>query len=75
MVCGFKPSLTEEMGEGINTEGTVVDQNGANKETPDEHLKSRGAECWVVYVQDHAEIVTKNGEEYWGNDIVLIEPP
>ncbi len=39
VVRGWKPPLPDEMGEGVNAEGAVVQKNSADEESPRQHLK------------------------------------
>lgn len=42
VVRGWKTPLPDEMGEGVDTEGAVVQKHSADEESPGQHLKPVG---------------------------------
>lgn len=54
LVIVVESLVADDMSHRIDTKGDVVDENGAEEESPHDHLHATRAQSWVVGIQGRA---------------------
>jgi hypothetical protein len=73
-VGGLESLFPNQVGEGVNTEGSVIEENRRDKKAPHKHLESIGAEFWIRGLQPDAKEIDSHRKKYWWEEVIPIEP-
>ncbi len=73
IVVGAEAALTENMCEGIDREGAVIQHHSADEKRPDQHLEARGAQARCISLEQRAQQKRRDCQHKWGQMVIPVK--
>ncbi len=75
IIAGGEAAFAENVRQRIDSEGAVIEHDGADEECPDKHLPTGGAEAGRISLERQAQQKCGNCQHDWRQRVVSIQKP